>query len=624
MGVFEQFPYTNYHDLNLDWILKKIQECETDVAHMQVELDEFPAKFTEEFTVVIYQILEEAWHDLLPPVTPADDGKVMSVVAGAWAATSIPNGNVPPASYVDKGKALRVDASGNWIIKGFEDLVGPFQTISAQPEYLGILNSSGVWTNTNLSTYTHYAIPVAGGEHVIIKARSSGTAYYAVLKTHVMPLTGTGDWATGYTGRVALTANKFVEFDLPTDARFFYVQSLNNGNDSMPAGLWINGINIYAATPSEGIVEYLDEKISTGDRNAINMFRSGGAPVQLKWEHGTINIGSGVGSTIALQGSNVRMRTQPFYTDVELHVSWDSTISAQVIYVSDDSTAATITALDPNQAATGRSITIPAGSRFRMIFGYANSASLVNTDPDTILNVLPVLYTDLSDIVYPGLVNWTALGDSITQGYYSYMSGGVPTSALNASIAWATLVAKWNRWSLDNQGLGGSGFLDPDSSNVTGWMVARDYDFTGRNLVTIAYGINDWKGNQPLGSILSTVPATPTTVIGAMQYVIEKIMTSNPECKIVGILPINSCDYGDFEHYWGLGTPNANNVTLEQFVQALIDVYEYYGIEYIDLAHSSVVNRLNIQSLLIDGVHPSVNAHRLLGLELAERISFKS
>lgn len=28
MGVFEQFPYTNFHDLNLDWIIEKIKEIE--------------------------------------------------------------------------------------------------------------------------------------------------------------------------------------------------------------------------------------------------------------------------------------------------------------------------------------------------------------------------------------------------------------------------------------------------------------------------------------------------------------------------------------------------------------------------------------------------------------------
>ena len=36
MGIFEQFPYTNFHDLNLDWILHAIQS-------MDKKLDEFVA-----------------------------------------------------------------------------------------------------------------------------------------------------------------------------------------------------------------------------------------------------------------------------------------------------------------------------------------------------------------------------------------------------------------------------------------------------------------------------------------------------------------------------------------------------------------------------------------------------
>lgn len=31
MGLFEQFPYTNFHELNLDWILKKIKELDEKV-----------------------------------------------------------------------------------------------------------------------------------------------------------------------------------------------------------------------------------------------------------------------------------------------------------------------------------------------------------------------------------------------------------------------------------------------------------------------------------------------------------------------------------------------------------------------------------------------------------------
>lgn len=29
MGIFEQFPYTNFHNLNLDWILKTVKDLYT-------------------------------------------------------------------------------------------------------------------------------------------------------------------------------------------------------------------------------------------------------------------------------------------------------------------------------------------------------------------------------------------------------------------------------------------------------------------------------------------------------------------------------------------------------------------------------------------------------------------
>lgn len=31
MPVFENFPYTNFHDLNLDWIISKVKELDEEV-----------------------------------------------------------------------------------------------------------------------------------------------------------------------------------------------------------------------------------------------------------------------------------------------------------------------------------------------------------------------------------------------------------------------------------------------------------------------------------------------------------------------------------------------------------------------------------------------------------------
>ena len=45
MGVFEQFPYTNYHDLNLDWVLKTMREAVARVEAIAVLLEEISTTY---------------------------------------------------------------------------------------------------------------------------------------------------------------------------------------------------------------------------------------------------------------------------------------------------------------------------------------------------------------------------------------------------------------------------------------------------------------------------------------------------------------------------------------------------------------------------------------------------
>ena len=40
MAIFEQLPYTNFHELNLDWIVEKLQELEERVAALEEEADD--------------------------------------------------------------------------------------------------------------------------------------------------------------------------------------------------------------------------------------------------------------------------------------------------------------------------------------------------------------------------------------------------------------------------------------------------------------------------------------------------------------------------------------------------------------------------------------------------------
>jgi hypothetical protein len=49
---------------------------------------------------------------------------------------------------------------------------------------------------------------------------------------------------------------------------------------------------------------------------------------------------------------------------------------------------------------------------------------------------------------------------------------------------------------------------------------------------------------------------------------------------------------------------------------------EYYGIEMIDMTHNSIINRINAETMLPDKVHPSLDAHRQMGLELSGKILY--
>jgi len=55
MAVFDSFPYTNFHDLNLDWVISKVKEY----VEKYDDLEDFVNKTVEEQNALIEQALRE-------------------------------------------------------------------------------------------------------------------------------------------------------------------------------------------------------------------------------------------------------------------------------------------------------------------------------------------------------------------------------------------------------------------------------------------------------------------------------------------------------------------------------------------------------------------------------------
>lgn len=44
MGIFEEFPYTNFHELNANWILKKIKEMKDDINELKTKVEDLETR----------------------------------------------------------------------------------------------------------------------------------------------------------------------------------------------------------------------------------------------------------------------------------------------------------------------------------------------------------------------------------------------------------------------------------------------------------------------------------------------------------------------------------------------------------------------------------------------------
>lgn len=217
--------------------------------------------------------------------------------------------------------------------------------------------------------------------------------------------------------------------------------------------------------------------------------------------------------------------------------------------------------------------------------------------------------------------NYVAFGDSITHGF-KQTSGG---SSVITDYPYPQTVGNILKL-IPNEGANtGSGYIALQS-NRNAVSIIDAYDFTNVNLATLFFGTNDWNANVPLGTINDTT-TNPTTIYGGIKHCIEKINNENPLTTIVMITPINRSQVGSsgagsltYENNYAYGTPNSAGYTLGDVCDAVVNCAKYYGISYIDNREGCPINRLNLSSTTIDGLHPNDNGYIKLGQHLASKI----
>lgn len=263
-------------------------------------------------------------------------------------------------------------------------------------------------------------------------------------------------------------------------------------------------------------------------------------------------------------------------------------------------------------------------------------------------------------------IQWCALGDSITEGYTSRKE----QSTTNGNLAkrytwnWAEKFASQKQWFLDNQGVGGTGWIDSTSGDAQQGIpkenaltivqsLLKDEYFKNIDIVTLAWGINDYKGSggrnltnaTPLGDInnMATIVSdwynnddvsNIKTIVDSMYAIISAILLQNPSIQLYVLLPINcaigsqysDADGGDgtftMQDNYCMNKLNNEGYSLYQLRNTMIQMCEFLGVEYIDTTLQGPINRFNLNTYLLDGVHPSEDGHKLLARYYDSKIHF--
>ena len=200
------------------------------------------------------------------------------------------------------------------------------------------------------------------------------------------------------------------------------------------------------------------------------------------------------------------------------------------------------------------------------------------------------------------------LGDSITEG----------ACASVTEKRYSTLVCEMLGAEERNYGIGGTRIAKQKNPNPESWE--DDKDFISRaptmdkdaDFVFVFGGTNDYgHGNVPLGNMTNE---TEYTFYGALKRLVQYLISTYGKEKLCFILPIHR--YNENNPY-GEGNKAVAGAPLSAYVQAEKEVFNHYGVEYLDFNQLFPVPKTNMgDELTQDGLHPNDAGHKILAEQL--------
>lgn len=638
MGVFNNFPYTNIHELNLDWVIKEVKDIKSREDEIDSKVEE--AKNSAEEAQTSAENAQSSADDALLSANRAYDSaeSVSTVVSDVQDYTAGLSEQINRNTSAIEANSARIDSI---IALPDGSTTADAELLDIRTGYNGIeYLSAGDAVRTQVENVNNKLIDITGnkileynhiGKYIALNGATADVTNFVSLSTYDCVV------------EACVAGDKFT--------------------------VTCNGQN---ATRAWGFVDVNGVVLSVADANATPRNLTVTAPEDSAWfvsnnRKETITPFTFKGE-ILLKDKVSNMDTKKWQTRNKTATSGDNLHSGVyleegLLYVGGNVVSIFGTELPesfieqavPNIFLFTTYIYTIGSSKYYQQIIFNNSANEMYYRVFSITSGVYAesrTWTPFQNAHGSPKNKWYILGDSISAGYYSLLQSDVPsgvtpdvTYADGTCAIWDSTL-KHNYWGLMNEW-----FLHRDITNLaipaqgylhvagyngdSGIDVVRDNSFADAGLITVQWGFNDWHYNMPRGdhnlinsaepiASMSTDVSNITTINRAIWYCLGVLINKAPNAKIIVQTPFNGWRYGgDFSTKYSINYPLSNSGTLKQIHDDIIYWCDYYGLEYIEgTFNNSIINNVNIKTTIIDGSHPSAEAHKQLARSLWTKVGY--
>ncbi len=630
MGFFQNFPYSNHHNMNMDWILQKIREAvdtATAASKTANETVEIVNKYLAELdlSVEAKSILEDMYNNgklselvalYINPLVSEQDKKILSYYTLIIALsdeivalkrrvnefTALQDGSTTGDAelvdvrngfsgevYTTAGEAVREQCAK--LNRRFDVIHAPLLISWQDGEYYKPSNNT-IQTSDDFSRSLPIDVTEYAGLAIEIKSRVNATQGFAFRNANQSVI-------EYFDGEKASSSGidrgyPAVTIEVPENASELIITSLLADKTKCYVRPAVDMITLHKNILA--LEEYVNA-VAEELRNEKNTFADTIYPkLATTWTPGFYVKGSGV-----LQGNESLSASD--YIDVAafagMPVEYSCRLGASWGFSFYDVNKTQIASIDTSTHPSSGIITVPE------LAAYARITAFKDRENESFLRPVPSVGNILNGLnrnggrLYP--LNIAMFGDSIMLG----RNGDGDTYLTQYTIP--NTVGYMLKCNCANFGVGSMGYVHT-GSGMNAYDKINSVDLNQYDVVVLCFGVNDH--SQTLGEWNSE---DEMTVMGQFNKCVKLVYEKNPNAILVVFGPFNGRNVGGFPNYWF----GQSWFEIDELLKTACD---YYSVPYITQKNGPV-NSYTIRTFIgADGVHPSNLGYKRIGAWFAGQL----